>query len=42
MQIIIALLLMSNVESNLSLDSMDQYKSAKKVIKVVRFINGIK
>ena len=42
MQIIIAILMMSSVESNLNLDSVEQYKSAKKVVQVVRVINGIK
>ena len=42
MQIIIAILLMGNVESNLNIDSIEQYTSAKKVVQVVRVINGIK
>ena len=42
MQIIIAILLMGNVESNLNLDTVEQYTSAKKVVQVVRVINGIK
>ena len=42
MQIIIAILLMGNVESNLNTDSIEQYTSAKKVVQVVRVINGIK
>ena len=42
MQIIIAILMMSSVESNLNLDSVEQYTSAKKVVQVVRVINGIK
>lgn len=33
---------MGNVESNLNLDSVKQYKSAKKVIQVVRLVHGIK
>jgi hypothetical protein len=42
MQIIIAILMLSSVESNLDLDSVEQYKTAKKVIQVVRLVNGIK
>jgi hypothetical protein len=42
MQIIIAILMLSSVESNLNLDSVEQYKTAKKVIQVVRLVNGIK
>ena len=42
MQIIIAILMMSSVESNLNLDSSEQYTTAKKVIQVVRLGNGIK
>ena len=42
MQIIIAMILMGNVESNLNLDSVEQYKAAKKVIQVVRLVHGIK
>ncbi len=42
MQIIIAILLMGNVESNLNIDSIEQYTSAKKVVQVIRVINGIK
>ena len=33
---------MSNVESNLQLDANDQYITAKKVVQVVRLVNGIK
>ena len=33
---------MGNVESNLNIDSIEQYPSAKKVVQVVRVINGIK
>ena len=33
---------MGNVESNLNIDSIEQYTSAKKVVQVVRVINGIK
>ncbi len=42
MQIIIAILLMGNVESNLNLDSVEQYTSVKKVVQVVRLVHGIK
>ena len=42
MQIIIAILLMGNVESNLNIDSIEQYTSAKKVVQVVRLVHGIK
>jgi hypothetical protein len=42
MQIIIAILMMSSVESNLNLHSVEQYKSAKKVVQVVRLVHGIK
>jgi len=42
MQIIIAILMMSNVESNIKLDANDQYITAKKAIQVVRLVNGIK
>ena len=42
MQIIIAILMMSSVESNLNLDSVEKYTSAKKVVQVVKVINGIK
>ena len=42
MQIIIAILLMVNVESNLNLDSVEQYTSAKMVVQVVRLVHGIK
>jgi hypothetical protein len=34
--------MLSSVESNLNLDSVEQYKTAKKVIQVVRLVNGIK
>ena len=33
---------MGNVESNLNIDSIEHYTSAKKVVQVVRVINGIK
>ena len=33
---------MGNVESNLNIDSIEKYTSAKKVVQVVRVINGIK
>ena len=42
MQIIIAIILMGNVEANLNLDSVEQYTTAKKVVQVVRLVNGIK
>ena len=42
MQIIIAILLMGNVESNLNLDSVEQYTSVKKVVQVVRLVHRIK
>ena len=42
MQIIIAILMMSSVESNLNLDSVEEYTTAKKVVQVVRLVNGIK
>ena len=42
MQIIIAILMMSSVESNLNLDSVEQYTSVKKVGQVVRLVHGIK
>ncbi len=42
MQIIIAMLLMGNVESNLNLDSVEHYTTAKKAIRVVRLVHGIK
>ena len=42
MQIIISILMMSSVESNLNLNSSEQYTTAKKVIQVVRLVNGIK
>jgi len=42
MQIIIAILMMSSVESNLNLDSVEQYTSVKKVVQVVRLVHGIK
>ena len=42
MNIIIAILMMFSVESNLDLDSKEQYIKAIKVIQVVKFIHGIK
>ena len=33
---------MGNVESNLNLDSVEQYTSVKKVVQVVRLVHGIK
>ena len=41
MNILIAIIMMSSVESNLNLDSVE-YKTTKKVIQVVRLLNGIK
>ena len=41
MNILIAIIMMSSVESNLNLDSVE-YKTVKKAIQVVRLVNGIK
>ena len=40
--IIIALLLMTNVESSFDLKSKEQYSAVKKTVQVVRLISGIK
>ena len=42
MNIIIAIIMMSNVESNLNLDSKEEYIKMKKVIQVVKLLHGIK
>ena len=42
MQIIIALLLMGNVESSLDLKSNEDYNTIKETIRVIRVVNGIK
>ena len=42
MQIIIALLLMINVESSFDLKSNEQYDTIKKTVKVIGLIGGIK
>ena len=42
MEIIIALLLMSNVENSLDLKSNEEYNSIKENIRVIRVVNGIK
>ena len=42
MQIIIAILMMSSVESNLNLDSVEHYTTTKKVVQVIRLVHGIK
>ena len=42
MQIIIALLLMINVESSFDLKSNEQYDTIKKTTQVIRLISGIK
>jgi len=42
MQIIIAMLMMFSVESNLNLDSNEQYSKAKKVVQAVKLFHGIK
>ena len=34
--------MMFNVESNYNLDSSEQYKAVKKVVQVVRLVNGLK
>jgi len=41
MSIIIAILLMTNVESSLDLKSNEKYNAIKKTGQVVRLINGI-
>jgi hypothetical protein len=41
MPIIIAILLMTNVESSLDLKSNEKYNAIKKTVQVVRLINGI-
>ena len=42
MEIIIALLLMGNVESSLDLKSNEEYNSIKETIRVIRVLNGIR
>ena len=42
MNIIIAILLMGNVETQLELKKNDEYKLIKTTIRVVRLIHGIK
>ena len=42
MNIIIAIIMMSSVESNLNLDSKEEYIKTKKVIQVVKLLHGIK
>tara|TARA_R100000049_G_C1913394_1_gene60211 strand:- start:134 stop:262 length:129 start_codon:yes stop_codon:yes gene_type:complete len=42
MNIIIAILLMSNVETQLELRKNDEYKMIKNTIRVVRLVHGIK
>ena len=42
MQIIIAILLMSNVETQLELKKNDEYKMLKSTVRVIRLIHGIK
>ena len=42
MEIIIALLLMGNVESSLDLKSNEAYNSVKETIRVIRVVNGIR
>ncbi|MDP6680380.1 MAG: hypothetical protein QGF80_01450 [Pelagibacteraceae bacterium] len=41
MPIIIAILLMTNVESSLDLKSNEKYSAIKKTAQVIRLINGI-
>ena len=42
MEIIIAPLLMGNVESSLDLKSNEEYNSVKETIRVIRVVNGIR
>jgi len=42
MEIIIALLLMGNVENSLDLKSNEEYNTIKKTIRVIRVANGIR
>ena len=42
MNIIIAIIMMSSVETNLNLDSKEEYIKTKKVIQVVKLLHGIK
>jgi hypothetical protein len=42
MPLIIALLLMTNVESSLDLNANEQYNAIKKTTQVIRLISGIK
>jgi len=42
MQIIIAILLMSNVETQLELKINNEYKMVKNTVKIIRLVNGIK
>ena len=42
MPIIIAILLMTNVESSLDLKSNEKYNAIKKTTQVIRLISGIK
>lgn len=42
MEIIIALLLMGNVESSLDLKSNEEYNSVKETIRVIKVVNGIR
>jgi hypothetical protein len=42
MEIIIALLLMGNVESSLDLKSNEEYNSIKETIRVISVVNGIR
>ena len=42
MQIIIAILLMSNVETQLELKKNEEYKMIKSTVRIVRLVHGIK
>jgi hypothetical protein len=42
MEIIIALLLMGNVDNSLELQSNEDYNTIKETIRIIRVVNGIK
>ena len=42
MNIIIAILLLSNIETQLELKKNDEYKMIKSTVRIVRLIHGIK
>ena len=42
MNIIIAILLMSNVETQLELKKNEEYKMIKSTVRIVRLVHGIK